>query len=75
MDAHWLDQLLTAAVKNGASDIHIKAGSPPAFRITGRTQTAVWESLGDYDLRDGLRQLDVPALIGPSAWATATSRK
>lgn len=33
------------------------------FRITGRTQTAVWESLGDYDLRSGLQGLDLPALV------------
>ncbi len=33
------------------------------FRITGRTQTAVWESLGDFDLRSRLARLDVPALV------------
>ncbi|MEZ4586907.1 MAG: alpha/beta fold hydrolase [Gemmatimonadales bacterium] len=33
------------------------------FRITGRTQTAVWESLGDYDLRPRLRGLELPALV------------
>jgi proline iminopeptidase len=27
------------------------------FRVTARTQEAVWESLGDYDLRPGLRAL------------------
>ena len=26
------------------------------FRVTARTQQAVWDSLGDYDLRDRLRQ-------------------
>jgi len=30
------NQLLAAAVKNGASDIHIKAGAPPALRIQGQ---------------------------------------
>lgn len=34
------------------------------FRITGRTQQAVWESLGtDYDLRPALAQLDIPAIV------------
>lgn len=33
------------------------------FRVTERTQRAVWESLGDYDLRDDLAALSVPALI------------
>ncbi|MGE0552031.1 MAG: alpha/beta fold hydrolase [Gemmatimonadales bacterium] len=33
------------------------------FRITGRTQSAVWESLGDYDLRPRLRRLELPALV------------
>ena len=33
------------------------------FRITGRTQQEVWSSLGDYDLRPSLSELDVPALV------------
>jgi proline iminopeptidase len=33
------------------------------FRITERTRAAVWETLGDYDLRPALRRLDLPALL------------
>jgi proline iminopeptidase len=33
------------------------------FRITGRTQQEVWDSLGDYDLRPRLGGLDVPAVV------------
>src|SRR5437773_874776 len=33
------------------------------FRITGRTQQAVWESLGDFDLRRDLAGLTVSALL------------
>jgi proline iminopeptidase len=34
------------------------------FRITGRTQQAVWDSLDDdFDLRPVLRTLDVPAMV------------
>src|SRR5205085_5096614 len=33
------------------------------FRVTGRTQDAVWKSLGDYDLTEGLQRLAVPALV------------
>lgn len=33
------------------------------FRITGRTQQEVWESLGDFDLRQSLAGLAVPAVI------------
>lgn len=33
------------------------------FRLTGRTQQAVWESLGDYDLRASLDVLDVAAAV------------
>lgn len=33
------------------------------FRITGRTQKEVWESLGTFDLRPALRALKVPALV------------
>jgi proline iminopeptidase len=33
------------------------------FRVTGRTQQEVWESLGDYDLRPALRGLHLPATV------------
>ncbi len=33
------------------------------FRVTGRTQQEVWESLGDYDLRPALARLRVPAIV------------
>ena len=32
-----------------------------AFRVTARTQQAVWESLGDYDLRLQLQELQPPS--------------
>jgi proline iminopeptidase len=33
------------------------------FRLTGRTQQEVWDSLGDFDVRDRVRQLRLPALV------------
>lgn len=33
------------------------------FRVTGRTQQEVWDSLGDYDLRPALSRLAFPALL------------
>ena len=33
------------------------------FRVTGRTQQEVWDSLGDFDLRPALRSLRVPATV------------
>lgn len=33
------------------------------FRVTGRTQQEVWNSLGDYDLRPSLSRLSAPALV------------
>jgi proline iminopeptidase len=33
------------------------------FRVTGRVQQSIWQSLGDYDLSDALRQLRVPTLV------------
>jgi len=38
------------------------AGMTP-FRVTGRTQQEVWESLGDYDLRPALAALRLPAIV------------
>lgn len=33
------------------------------FRVTGRTQQEVWQSLGDFDLRPRLATLAVPAVV------------
>jgi proline iminopeptidase len=33
------------------------------FRVVGKVQQSVWQSLGDFDLRPALDRLDVPALI------------
>ncbi len=33
------------------------------FRVIARTQQEVWSSLGDYDLRPRLAQLDLPTLV------------
>lgn len=33
------------------------------FRVTGKVQQSVWGSLGDFDLRDALRGVDVPTLV------------
>ncbi|MFN3242608.1 MAG: type IV pilus twitching motility protein PilT [Planctomycetota bacterium] len=33
-----IDELLRAMVQRGASDLHVKAGSPPGFRIDGEVQ-------------------------------------
>ncbi|HYF39981.1 MAG TPA: alpha/beta fold hydrolase [Gemmatimonadales bacterium] len=33
------------------------------FRVTGRTQQEVWQSLGDYDLRPRLAHISVPSLV------------
>ena len=33
------------------------------FRVTGRTQQEVWASLGDYDLRQTIAHLRIPALV------------
>jgi proline iminopeptidase len=40
-----------------------KVGDLTPFRVTGRTQQEVWESLGDFDLRPRLGSLRVPAIV------------
>lgn len=40
-----------------------KVSDLTAFRVTGRTQQEVWESLGDYDLRPRLAALKFPAIV------------
>ncbi len=38
-------------------------GKLTSFRVTGRTQQEVWDSLGEYDLRPALGALGLPATI------------
>lgn len=33
------------------------------FRVVGRVQQSIWESLGDYDVRPSLASLDLPAIV------------
>ena len=33
------------------------------FRVVGKVQQSVWESLGDFDLRPALEQVKIPALV------------
>ena len=39
------------------------ASSLTPFRVTGRVQQSIWESLGDFDLRGALRAVRVPVLV------------
>jgi twitching motility protein PilT len=47
-----LDDLLATAVERGASDLHLVAGSPPAFRINGEIILAEGDVLGAAELND-----------------------
>lgn len=40
-----------------------RAASLTPFRVTGRVQAQVWESLGDFDLVPGLRNVAVPTIV------------
>jgi proline iminopeptidase len=40
-----------------------RAADLTPFRVTGRVQTQVWESLGDFDLEPALRDVRVPSLV------------
>jgi proline iminopeptidase len=40
-----------------------RASDLTPFRVTGRVQQSIWQSLGDYDLRDSLRSVHVPTLV------------
>lgn len=44
-----LDQLLRTAVERGASDIHIKVGSPPFIRVDGRLRPTRYETVTAAD--------------------------
>ncbi|MEO5826963.1 MAG: alpha/beta fold hydrolase [Gemmatimonadales bacterium] len=58
--AHRLFELAVAGYFHNPS----RARDLTPFRVTGRTQQQVWESLGNhFDLRPALRELDVDALV------------
>ncbi len=40
-----------------------RAESLTPFRVTARTQHSVWDSLGDFDLREALRAVHLPVLV------------
>ena len=40
-----------------------RAAALTPFRVTGRVQQSIWESLGDFDLRDALRAVQTQALV------------
>jgi proline iminopeptidase len=40
-----------------------KVSALTPFRVTGRTQLEVWNSLGDYDLRPALERVRVPVVV------------
>ena len=40
-----------------------KAVELTPFRVIQKVQQSVWESLGDYDLRDSLQHLSIPSLV------------
>ncbi len=44
-----IDKLLSAAVKQGASDIHIVVGQPPVFRLHGRMRKLETKTLEPDD--------------------------
>jgi twitching motility protein PilT len=54
-----IDKLLTAAVKNGVSDIHITTGLPPVFRIDGHMKPQATKVLTPDDT-NGLMKAITP---------------
>ncbi|MCK6472645.1 MAG: PilT/PilU family type 4a pilus ATPase, partial [Planctomycetes bacterium] len=56
-----IDKLFGAAAKNGASDLHLKAGSPPMFRIQGRIVRAKSTPLTSEQIRKLVADIMGPA--------------
>jgi len=79
MEVRLFNQLLAAGVKNGASDVHLKAGAPPMFRIDGKLREIKAARLTPEDTRnivlailssdkqreavDGIQDLDTSYLL------------
>ncbi len=52
MDAKIFNQLLSAGVKSNASDVHLKVGAPPMFRIDGHLREIKAPQLAMEDTRN-----------------------
>lgn len=61
MDA-WRQRLFEVGVAGYFANPR-RASELTPFRVTGRVQQQVWESLGDFDIVPDLRELDVPAVV------------
>ena len=69
--ASGLKQSDPAAYKQRAFELSVagyfadpaRAHDLTPFRVTGRVQQSVWESLGEFDLRPGLGTLQIPSLV------------
>ncbi len=57
-----LDDLLTALLQRRGSDLHLKAGRPPLFRISGRIVPSEFADLTGEDIRGLLDSLMHPGL-------------
>ncbi len=55
-----LDKILSYAVKNGASDVHLTVGSPPAVRVDGAIRFIGEECLGPEDTLSFLDDMMTP---------------
>jgi twitching motility protein PilT len=56
----FLEDILTYAVKNGASDVHLTVGSPPAVRVDGTIRFLRGEALTPKDTTGFLDELLTP---------------
>lgn len=71
LEASGLKERDPAAYKQRAFELSVagyfadpaKAQDLTPFRVVGRIQQSVWESLGDFDLTTALRDLQVPSLV------------
>ena len=86
MNVAPLDSLLATAREYNASDLHIIAGVPPAFRVNGEIILAESDTLMESDvdeiafqiLNEVQRELRSPAACSPawpSAWSMACSSR
>ena len=63
------DSLITLARTNGASDLHLEPGLPPAIRVRGALRTA-GDALTGRDLLEMAREV-----IGPEQWPHFLERR
>jgi len=57
-----IDKLLAELAEKNGSDLHLKVGRPPIFRLAGNLMATGYEEISPTDIRDGIYRIMAPSV-------------